>query len=102
MWRCNSRGVTKTITGKRSHIIEQQTARLSRVVDDMFTLARADAGNYPVRLAPMYLDEVIDDVVRASRVLASTRKVSIELETIRSAAFNGDEDLVRRMIGNLH
>ena len=56
------------------HIIEQQTARLSRVVDDMFTLARADAGNYPVRAAPMYLDEVIDDVVRASRVLASTRQ----------------------------
>ncbi len=28
-------------------IIEQETARLSRIVDDMFTLARADAGNYP-------------------------------------------------------
>ena len=33
-------------------IIEQQTARLSRIVDDMFTLARADAGNYPVHRTP--------------------------------------------------
>ena len=56
-------------------IIEQQTARLSRIVDDMFTLARADAGNYPVRRTPMYLDEVVDDVVRAARVLASTKDV---------------------------
>ena len=30
-------------------IIEQQATRLSRIVDDMFTLARADAGTYPVR-----------------------------------------------------
>ena len=59
-------------------IIEQQTVRLSRIVDDMFTLARADAGNYPVRTTPMYLDEVVDDVVRAARVLASPRDVSID------------------------
>jgi two-component system OmpR family sensor kinase len=82
-------------------IVEQQAARLSRVVDDMFTLARADAGNYPVRMTPMYLDEVIDDVVRAARVIASTRDVSIDSETIPSAAFTGDEDLIRRMIVNL-
>ena len=82
-------------------IIEQQTTRLSRVVDDMFTLARADAGNVPVRMTPMYLDEVIDEVVRASRVIASRRNVSIEPLTVPSAAFTGDEDLVRRMIVNL-
>ena len=82
-------------------IIEQQTVRLSRVVDDMFTLARADAGNYPVRRTPMYLDEVVDDVVRAARVLAATKEVAIDLATTRSAAFMGDEDLVRRLIVNL-
>ena len=79
-------------------IIEQQTARLSRIVDDMFTLARADAGNYPVRTTPMYLDEVVDEVVRAARVLASTQEVSIEPTTVPSAAFTGDEDLIRRLI----
>ena len=82
-------------------IVEQQAARLSRVVDDMFTLARADAGNYPVRMTPMYLDEVIDEVVRAARVMASPRTVAIEASTVPSAAFTGDEELVRRMIINL-
>lgn len=82
-------------------IIEQQAARLSRIVEDMFTLARADAGNYPVRRTPMYLDEVVDEAVRATRVLASTKNVAIELATIRSAAFTGDEDLVRRLAVNL-
>jgi two-component system OmpR family sensor kinase len=82
-------------------IIEQETARLSRIVNDMFTLARADAGNYPVHATPMYLDEVLDDVVRAARVLASQKDVAIEPVTIPSAAFNGDEDLISRLIVNL-
>jgi two-component system, OmpR family, sensor kinase len=82
-------------------IVEQQAARLSRVVEDMFTLARADAGNYPVRRTPMYLDEVIDEVVRAARVVASTKDVTIDPMTIPSASFTGDEDLIRRMLVNL-
>jgi len=82
-------------------IIEQQATRLSRIVDDMFTLARADAGTYPVRQTPMYLDEVVDDVVKAARVLASTRNVAIEASTTRSAALTGDEDLIRRLMVNL-
>ena len=82
-------------------IVEQQTTRLSRIVEDMFTLARADAGSYPVRDGEMYLDEVVDEVVRASRVLAAAKPVSIELSSIASAAFSGDEDLIRRLIGNL-
>ncbi len=61
-------------------IIEQQTARLSRIVDDMFTLARADAGSYPVRSVPMYLDEVVEEMVRASRVLADGKQVAIVID----------------------
>lgn len=82
-------------------IIEQETTRLSRIVDDMFTLTRADAGSYPVRMAPLYLDEVVDDAVRAARVVATTAGVTIASETVHPALINGDEDLVRRLIGNV-
>ncbi len=82
-------------------IVEEQAERLSRVVDDMFTLARADAGNYPVRRTPMYLDEVIDEVIRAARVVAGTKSVSVDANVVASAAFTGDEELIRRMVANL-
>jgi heavy metal sensor kinase len=82
-------------------IVEEQAVRLSRVVDDMFTLARADTGSYPIRTTPMYLDEVIDEVVRATRVVAGTREVALETTLVTSAAFTGDEELIRRMIVNL-
>jgi signal transduction histidine kinase len=67
----------------------------------MFTLARADAGSYPVRRTLMYLDEILEDAVRAARVLAEMKHVSIESVTIPSASLAGDEELVRRLIGNL-
>jgi heavy metal sensor kinase len=82
-------------------IIEQQTARLSRIVDDMFTLARADAGNYPVRMTPMYLDEIVEEVARAERVLAGRLHVAVEAATPGAAAYTGDEDLIRRLLLNL-
>jgi two-component system, OmpR family, sensor kinase len=89
------------IAGDGNTAFEQGAVNDSRVVNDMFTLARADAGNYPVRMTPMYLDEVIDEVVRASRIVAGTRDVSVEANVVPSAAFTGDEDLIRRMIVNL-
>jgi heavy metal sensor kinase len=82
-------------------VVEQQAVRLSRVVDDMFTLARADAGRYPMRSTPMYLDEIIEDVVRATRVVAATKDVSVDAAVVPSATFTGDEELIRRMIVNL-
>jgi heavy metal sensor kinase len=82
-------------------IIEQETIRLSRIVEDMFTLARADAGSYPVRNVPTYLDEIVDEVVRAARVVASQRGISITSDSLHPAPFTGDEDLIRRLIVNL-
>lgn len=82
-------------------IIEQQTTRLSRVVGDMFTLARADAGSYPMRIAPMYLDEVVDDVVRAARVIADVRHIAVEIAAVESVSFTGDEELIGRLVSNL-
>jgi two-component system OmpR family sensor kinase len=82
-------------------IIEQQTERLGRLVDDMFILARADAGNYPVQRAPMYLDEVVDEVARGARVLAERKHVLIEVTVDEDAPYSGDEELIRRMLVNL-
>lgn len=82
-------------------IIEQQAERLARVVDDMFTLARADAGNFPMQHAPLYLDELVGDTARAARVLAASKNVMIECMVPENAPFTGDEGLLKRMVANL-
>ena len=47
------------------------------------------------------LDEVIDEVIRAARVVAGTKSVSVDANVVASAAFTGDEELIRRMVANL-
>jgi heavy metal sensor kinase len=82
-------------------IVDDQTRRLTRLVDDMFTLARADAGQYPVQKGTFYLDEVAGEVARAGSVLGARRNVTVEVNAPAGMMFMGDEDLLRRMLLNL-
>ena len=52
-------------------IVNEQSARLSRMVEDMFVLARADAGGYRMTVGPLYVDEIVAECVRAVSVLAT-------------------------------
>jgi two-component system OmpR family sensor kinase len=49
----------------------------------------------------MYLDEVVDDVVRAARVLSGPRQIAINLAAVEGAAVTGDEEMIKRMIVNV-
>lgn len=82
-------------------VINDQTRRLSRIVEDMFTLARADAGRLPLRLSRFYLDELLAETARAASVLAAPQGVNVELPPTAEAPFAGDEDLLRQMLLNL-
>jgi signal transduction histidine kinase len=67
----------------------------------MFTLARADAGQYPLQRGTFYLDELAAEVGRAGSVLGARKNVTVEVSAPGSMAFLGDEDLLRRMLLNL-
>jgi signal transduction histidine kinase len=82
-------------------IASDQTRRLSRLIDDMLVLARADAGGYPVHAVDLDLAEVVDDCRRAVKVLATERGVQIRLSAGREVPYRGDEDLLRRLVVNL-
>ena len=82
-------------------VIHEAGKRLSRIVDDLFLLARADGGHYVLRREPIYLDEVATDAIRAMRGVAAQRSVEIEPGLVPDATFSGDTELLRRMLLNL-
>ena len=82
-------------------ILHQEARRLSRVVDDMFTLSRADAGQYPVAFREFYLDELACDCVQSMRSLAAAKSISLLTNSDREFSILADESLVRRMLLNL-
>jgi heavy metal sensor kinase len=83
------------------HVVRDAGRRLSRIVDDLFLLARADSGHLPLRPAPLYLDELIVDVARSMRAMASARGVRVVVETPGDAPATGDAALLERLLLNL-
>jgi two-component system OmpR family sensor kinase len=82
-------------------IVDEQSKRLSRIVDDMFRLARADAGRLAFQQVPFYLDELLVETARAASVLATSKNIEVHLPQLPESLCYGDEDLLRRMILNL-
>jgi signal transduction histidine kinase len=82
-------------------IVGSQARRMSRLVEDMLVLARADAGGYPLRPVDLYLDEVIAECCRAVDVLAAERGVTIRSNAAPEIPFRGDEDLLRQLVLNV-
>jgi two-component system OmpR family sensor kinase len=82
-------------------IVEQQARRLTRIVDDMFVLAGADAGHPALQNTEFYLDELLAETARAATMLATQKNLQIDLPSLPEAPFRGDEGLMRQMIWNL-
>jgi len=81
-------------------VVNDEAKRLTKIVEDLFILARADAGGITARFAPLYVDEVLADCVRSVRTLAESRYIAIEMD-VHELQINGDEDLLRRLFINL-
>ena len=71
-------------------VVAAQTQRLTKMVDDMFMLALADIDARPLFVQDLYLDELVKDCVRAARVLAGTRGISIRMGSIRGTCRRGE------------
>jgi len=81
--------------------LHHESQRLTRIVEDLFTLTRADAGQYPLQLSEFYLDELIGECVHSARTLAKAKKITMSCKEIAESPIQADESLLRRMILNL-
>jgi heavy metal sensor kinase len=82
-------------------VIGHEARRLGRIVDDLFLLARADAGQQPLRPGELYLDELAGECVRAVRSLAARRGVALSCHAEGELPYRGDEPLLHRLLLNL-
>lgn len=82
-------------------VIRDAARRLTRIVDDLFALARLDAENAGSRRERVYLEELVDDAIRMVGPLADARGVRIELGEVVEAPVDGDADLLGRLLVNV-
>ena len=98
-------GKTRTVKEYQESLtlIQEEAERLSRIVEDLFILARQ-----PIQLPTALIEEsvsltkVVADCARAAQVLADRKGVRLKLQNDSpSIALNADEELLKRMILNL-
>src|SRR5262249_20303437 len=82
-------------------IVQSAARRMTRVVDDLFLLARADAGVAVEHREHVYLDEIVHDVAAGVRVLAESRGVRVDVASVADAPIFADADLIGRLLLNL-
>lgn len=69
--------------------LAEESARLSRMVTDLLTLARADAGR-KFAVLPLVITGIIDDVCRQAHILAPERTIECECPEDLAAVTNAD------------
>jgi two-component system, OmpR family, sensor kinase len=82
-------------------VLHHEAERLTHIVEDLFTLTRADAGQYPLQPRDFYFEELVGECVHSARTLALAKKISLNFEEASESPIHADESLLRRMILNL-
>lgn len=75
-----------------------EASRLGRVVDDLMTLARADAGERVLERVRFFLDDVVVDAALSVRTLAQAAGVLLTVDEFEETAIVGDASLVRELV----
>lgn len=83
--------------------IVEESARTSLLLEDMLTLARADADRAEVALVPLDLCCVVEEACEIARPVAAERQLtfSLHIEAARTPRILGDFASLRRLFGIL-
>lgn len=82
-------------------ILRDESQRLAHIIEDLFTLTRADAGQYPLTMRECYLDELVAQALVRARSLALKKGITLMPAIESDLPMCGDEGLLGRMLLNL-
>jgi signal transduction histidine kinase len=82
-------------------IIQDEARRLTRLIDDLLNLARADAGHVNLRVEEFYLNDLLAECCRSVQSAATAKSIDVICQSPGDVAYRGDPELLRRMVLNL-
>jgi len=80
-----------------TRVMDSELKKLSRIVEGLFTLSMADAGQLRIVPEPLYLEEVIEEACALATPLANQKQIQIERKLERDVLFHGDAPFLRQL-----
>ncbi len=78
-------------------VMDGELKKLTRIVESLFTLALADAGELRVEAEPLYLNEVLEEACALVSGRAEARGIRLERNLSREVSASGDETFLRQL-----
>src|SRR5712692_4773345 len=82
---------------KALQVIDGELKNLGRIVEGLFTLAMADAGQLRLVREPLYLNEVLEESCALAGPLAQAKCIQIERKLKQEVTYFGDEAFLRQL-----
>ena len=82
---------------KAVRIMDSELKKLSHMVDGLFTLSMADAGQLRIAAEPLYLEEVLEDACALAAPLAKHKQIRVENHLQRDVLVSGDPAFLRQL-----
>jgi heavy metal sensor kinase len=94
--------LAKPLSGKETQRLLttylEEVVRMSRIVDDLLTLAKAEAGQISITRQPVKLDELVQELYEDAVILSTSKQLRVELVKNESAVVEGDEVRLRQLL----
>ncbi len=75
--------------------------RLTKIVDGLTLLTKADAGQIALKCEPLRLDELVRESLADAKILASPQNIEVRLDHCDEATVAGDRHRLRQLLLNL-
>lgn len=79
----------------------EEIDRMTRIVDELLFLSRADLGEVKMESLPIRLDVLVEDIQRQAALLGQDQGIQVTLGPVEPATIRGDELRIRELLLNL-
>lgn len=79
----------------------EEIDRMSRIVDELLFLSRADLGEIKLKMVPVQLDDLVREIQQQAQVLGEEHHIQTVLEVVEPVVVQGDDLRLRELLLNL-
>ncbi len=79
----------------------EEIDRMSRIVDELLFLSRADLGEIKIKMNPVAFHELVSEVQQQGLILGKEREIQTVLDVVEPVVVHGDDLRLRELLLNL-